>query len=95
MQPLALGAVSTPPSGAPRKWGRKRRNKMRKVIELYVLRYGLLDSLTEIGHGIANAYDSYEGQKAFSEEGQRQLKNITTEIFHLRNKLAKETSDGA
>src|SRR5882762_7435231 len=27
MQPLALGAVSTPPSGAPRKWGRKGRNK--------------------------------------------------------------------
>jgi single stranded DNA-binding protein len=27
MQPLALGAVSTPPSGASRKWGRKRRIK--------------------------------------------------------------------
>jgi hypothetical protein len=75
--------------------GQKKVKQMRKIIELYVLRYGLLDSLTEIGHGIVDLCDSYEGKKAFSEEGQRQLKNMTTEIFRLRNKLAKEESNSA
>jgi hypothetical protein len=68
---------------------------MRKVIELYVIRYGLLDSLTEIGHGIAGVCDCYEGEKAFSEEGQKQLKNIATEIFRLPNTLAKAESNSA
>lgn len=64
---------------------------MRKVIELYVLRYGLVDSLTEIGKGMGALCDSFEGQKALTEEGRRQLNRGVTEIFRLRNQFAKET----
>jgi hypothetical protein len=64
---------------------------MRKVIELYILRYGLVDSLTEIGEGIVALYDSFEGQKALTEGGRRQLNGGVTEIFRLRNQFAKET----
>jgi hypothetical protein len=66
--------------------------KMRTVIELYVLRYGLVDSLTEIGEGIAALCDSYEGEKDLTEAGRTQLKKGVAEVFRLRNQFAKETS---
>ena len=64
---------------------------MRKIIELYVLRYGLVDSLTEFGEGIVALCDSYEGEKALTEQGRKQLKKGIAEVFRLRNQFAKET----
>lgn len=58
---------------------------MRIIIALYIIRYGLQDTLTQIAEGIQDAVKSYEGKHAFTDTGLKELISAATTIYTIRN----------
>lgn len=56
---------------------------MEKIIEMYVLNYGLEETLTLVSEGIANAMKA----RQLTDDGRKQCNEAATEIFRLRNNL--------
>lgn len=55
---------------------------MKELVQLYVLRYGSEDALTEIGAGFAAAA---EEMSSWTDEGKKQFRDVATQIFRIRN----------
>jgi hypothetical protein len=58
---------------------------MKTLIELYVLRYGPVDALTELADGFRAASEA--DSTGYTETGKRILLDASTEIYNLRNLL--------
>lgn len=60
---------------------------MRDIIALYIIRYGIWDTLTNIVEGIIKATEEHQ---ELPMEGKRRLIDTATEIAVVRNRYGRE-----
>lgn len=58
---------------------------MKDIIALYVIRYGISDSLTEIAAGFAKAPEDH----GWTPEGSKKVSNVSTDLYQIRNDLER------
>lgn len=63
---------------------------MKEIVMLYVLKYGVEDTLQQIATGVDLAYKEYSNHSTWTKEGKRKLLTAGADIYALVNKLRRE-----